>query len=746
MTKYQKIYAKTIVKGIDVTKDIVSFDVKRALNNISYLTLSLYAQDEYCNFFLNDKAELYVYLDDRPIKIFTGYLCSGSIPVYAKKVIKLTFGDILIKLANKSVNIFDAEYGGAFSKALQTSAYEAIKFLVCNICKIPEENLIIREEAQLLTLEAPLAGVAQNAGIPSKSGEVKQDEETSRTLPWAWQETGAGYYAPIAEGLCGGQESLISKYATRYGLDPYFVAAICKVESTFNAKATNKNDNGTWDYGIMQVNVYYNQDRLTRRGWKIDTLPDGSLICEALLTAENCLDVGCEILAERAQRLIRDDPNYLKYLAIGYHLPADLEHILKNEPISSESERYAKLVLDAYKVLQTQMQAKTTSEFTPPIDFDNYEQTSDYGRRVINGVEDFHRGVDYGTPVGTEIKAPADGIITKAHIWNGGKEGEESYGNYIDFLCEAEAEYYFRFAHLSSFSQRITDWLENSNLQNPRFKKGEVLGYTGVSGLATGPHIHIEVGIGGLSKDNLVDPVKDPRSPLSENYQYYTNPPLSVTGATNEAIARMSTYALVDMTAQWEKSALEIFKELVSFGLWDFYGENEKIVLLRPDYFKSSSGEIDPVYIIPPVNVDYDSNIITDVYVTGNPFGEVQDVSETSIDIIRTQSIGKASIFTDPELREYFHKLEIKPPTKYLAVSKAVLRTPEQCEEYAKYLLKKSCKYYYSGTLSLVFNDLYKPFNVYTVKGIDFYFELAGIQYDISRKLTMTYNITMGRK
>ena len=43
--------------------------------------------------------------------------------------------------------------------------------------------------------------------------------------------------------------------AAKYGIDPYLLAAIARVESSFNPKALNRNKNGTEDIGIMQINT-----------------------------------------------------------------------------------------------------------------------------------------------------------------------------------------------------------------------------------------------------------------------------------------------------------------------------------------------------------------------------------------------------------------------------------------------------------------------------------------------------------
>lgn len=92
----------------------------------------------------------------------------------------------------------------------------------------------------------------------------------------------------------------------------------------------------------------------------------------------------------------------------------------------------------------------------------------------------FHKGVDLACPKGTPIYAAADGIVT--HI---GRKG--AYGKYIR-IKHADG-YETAYAHLNGYRQ---------NLKNgSRVKNGEVIGYVGATGRATGPHLHFEVWKGG---------------------------------------------------------------------------------------------------------------------------------------------------------------------------------------------------------------------------------------------------------
>ena len=104
-----------------------------------------------------------------------------------------------------------------------------------------------------------------------------------------------------------------------------------------------------------------------------------------------------------------------------------------------------------------------------------------------------HTGVDWANRIGTPIVAAGDGRVRSAG-WDSG------YGRRV----EIEHAYNFvtAYSHMSAFAKNIKEGV--------RVRQGQVIGYLGNSGLATGPHLHYEV----LINDNFVDPlaVKVPRS------------------------------------------------------------------------------------------------------------------------------------------------------------------------------------------------------------------------------------------
>lgn len=97
-----------------------------------------------------------------------------------------------------------------------------------------------------------------------------------------------------------------------------------------------------------------------------------------------------------------------------------------------------------------------------------------------------HKGVDYAASTGTPIKATGDGKIT----YQGVKGG---YGKVI--TIEHGHGYATLYAHLSRFEDELQE--------GDSVKQGQVIGYVGRTGLATGPHLHYEFLVDGVHKDPL---------------------------------------------------------------------------------------------------------------------------------------------------------------------------------------------------------------------------------------------------
>lgn len=86
-----------------------------------------------------------------------------------------------------------------------------------------------------------------------------------------------------------------------------------------------------------------------------------------------------------------------------------------------------------------------------------------------------HRGTDFGVPVGTSVLAPAEGISVP--FTNDG-----SFGNGV-CLQHPGTPWYSLYAHLSS----VYAWVGKT------VQQGDILGYSGNTGMSTGPHLHWQV-------------------------------------------------------------------------------------------------------------------------------------------------------------------------------------------------------------------------------------------------------------
>ena len=113
--------------------------------------------------------------------------------------------------------------------------------------------------------------------------------------------------------------------------------------------------------------------------------------------------------------------------------------------------------------------------------------TSAYGRRVnpISGREEFHRAIDLSAPKGSPILATADGIVSFSG-WNGGG------GNVI--VIEHGHGYSTYYAHNKRNAVQVEQLV----------KRGDLIGYAGATGRATGSHVHYEI----WKNDRAVNPKK----------------------------------------------------------------------------------------------------------------------------------------------------------------------------------------------------------------------------------------------
>lgn len=102
----------------------------------------------------------------------------------------------------------------------------------------------------------------------------------------------------------------------------------------------------------------------------------------------------------------------------------------------------------------------------------------------ILGIVRRHEGMDFAADPGTAVMAAGDGVVARRE-WSGG------YGNLIE-LRHANG-ITTRYGHLRAFAAGLAP--------GQRVAQGEVIGYVGSTGLATGPHLHYEFRVNGVSRD-----------------------------------------------------------------------------------------------------------------------------------------------------------------------------------------------------------------------------------------------------
>ena len=132
---------------------------------------------------------------------------------------------------------------------------------------------------------------------------------------------------------------------------------------------------------------------------------------------------------------------------------------------------------------------------------------SPYGwRNHPFGGRKFHHGVDVAMPVGTELRAPADGVIV--HKGSGASGG-------ITLIVKHADDVFTVYYHLSKPSHLLV---------GTRVERGEVIAHSGNTGRSTGPHLHWEVRKSRRWGDTM-DPV-----PFLQGAPSVTPPPLKVDG------------------------------------------------------------------------------------------------------------------------------------------------------------------------------------------------------------------------
>ncbi|MDL1957215.1 MAG: peptidoglycan DD-metalloendopeptidase family protein [Candidatus Desulfofervidus auxilii] len=192
-------------------------------------------------------------------------------------------------------------------------------------------------------------------------------------------------------------------------------------------------------------------------------------------------DVGC--LKETLAQLRETEYKLRELLKLG-----SKEEIIKQAEIESLMPYSGAVDIDAIKheiekrleslsELKKYLKTQKSIYLATPLSWPTLGYISSrFGWRIhpITGKKDFHGGVDISAPAGTPVRSTANGVVVYA--------GRTKFnGNFV--IIEHGYGYTTLYAHLKKYIVRV----------GQKVKRGDIIGYVGSTGLATGPHLHYEI-------------------------------------------------------------------------------------------------------------------------------------------------------------------------------------------------------------------------------------------------------------
>ena len=197
---------------------------------------------------------------------------------------------------------------------------------------------------------------------------------------------------------------------------------------------------------------------------QVSKLQNQALELSASLSEENALNKTLNKTIEQKEQALK----------ILNQRVDDMENVLglreKNKDLDLQKRVNTAAINSAVKA--TLFQLIPNGEPTP-----NVQLTSGFGTRVhpITKQRKRHDGLDFAAQRGTPIYAPADAVIEKVN------SSQHGYGNQL--ILNHAMGFVSTYSHMSKFNVKAGQFVN----------KGELIGWTGNSGLSTGPHLHYEI-------------------------------------------------------------------------------------------------------------------------------------------------------------------------------------------------------------------------------------------------------------
>lgn len=244
------------------------------------------------------------------------------------------------------------------------------------------------------------------------------------------------------------------------------------------------------------------QAELTPRSISVRQVRASGVIEDSLFSA--ALDAG---LDERTIMNLVDifswDVDFARDLRPGDHFSVLFEEQFDDEGRMRDTRILAAEFVnqgESYKAVRYELANGDVEYFTPegrsmrktylksPVKFSRISSRFSTSRKhPVLGYTRAHRGVDYAAASGTPIRAIGDGTV----IFSGHKGG---YGRFVE-IRHTNSAHSTAYAHLRKYGSGIK--------RGRHVKQGQIIGYVGMSGLATGPHLHYEFRVRGRAVNPL---------------------------------------------------------------------------------------------------------------------------------------------------------------------------------------------------------------------------------------------------
>lgn len=141
-----------------------------------------------------------------------------------------------------------------------------------------------------------------------------------------------------------------------------------------------------------------------------------------------------------------------------------------------------------------------------PLEFSRISSGFSVRKHPISGLWKAHKGVDFAAAIGTPIRASGDGVIDFAGTQRG-------YGNVV--VIKHWSKYSTAYAHMSRFATNLR--------KGAKVSQGQVIGYVGMTGWSTGPHLHYEFRVNNEARDPMTVDIPNAQPLTASQMQKFRN-------------------------------------------------------------------------------------------------------------------------------------------------------------------------------------------------------------------------------